>query len=40
MNLLRQDNTYKTGLNNRRIRACANHDNLAKLLGWRASQDG
>ncbi|VVE85876.1 hypothetical protein PSP31121_05509 [Pandoraea sputorum] len=40
MNLLRQDNTYKTGLKNRRILACANHDYVAKLLGWRAAQAG
>jgi predicted transposase YbfD/YdcC len=34
MNLLRQDQTTKVGLKNRRLKACANDNYLAQLLGW------
>jgi predicted transposase YbfD/YdcC len=34
LNLLKQDKTTKVGLKLRRLKACANHNYLAKLIGW------
>lgn len=34
MNLLRQDRTSKVGLKTRRLKACANDNYLARILGW------
>jgi predicted transposase YbfD/YdcC len=38
MNLLRQDRTSKVGLKTRRLKACANDNYLARILGWPGSQ--